>query len=120
MNNNEKEYEKIIEDFYKLSGVPLEALREIDTHIRSTINPVPYIINTLKNTLPEYGGNDMSTTKKSSFIGFLGGDYEDLGLFNTQQDAERGICSSNKLHELLEEFKGKKVKITIEEKAEGI
>lgn len=31
-----------------------EALREIDTHIRSTSKPVPHIIETLKNTLPEY------------------------------------------------------------------
>jgi hypothetical protein len=30
------------------------ALREIDTHIRSTPEPVNYIINTLKRTLPEY------------------------------------------------------------------
>lgn len=32
----------------------LEALREIDTHIRSTSAPIPHIINTLINTLPEY------------------------------------------------------------------
>jgi predicted RNase H-like nuclease (RuvC/YqgF family) len=30
------------------------ALREIDTHIRSTSEPIPYIIQTLKETLPEY------------------------------------------------------------------
>jgi predicted nucleic acid-binding Zn-ribbon protein len=30
------------------------ALREIDTHIRSTPEPIPYIIQTLKATLPEY------------------------------------------------------------------
>lgn len=30
------------------------ALREIDTHIRSTSEPVPYIIQTLIATLPEY------------------------------------------------------------------
>jgi septum formation inhibitor-activating ATPase MinD len=30
------------------------ALREIDTHIRCTPEPVPYIVNTLKETLPEY------------------------------------------------------------------
>jgi chromosome segregation ATPase len=34
------------------------ALREIDTHIRSTPEPVPYIIETLKRTLPEYGGDN--------------------------------------------------------------
>jgi hypothetical protein len=32
----------------------LKALREIDTHIRATREPVPYIIDTLKETLPEY------------------------------------------------------------------
>lgn len=35
-------------------NVYLESLREIDTHIRSTKEPIPYIIETLKNTLPEY------------------------------------------------------------------
>jgi hypothetical protein len=30
------------------------ALREIDTHIRSTSEPISYIIQTLKETLPEY------------------------------------------------------------------
>ncbi|PLS19468.1 hypothetical protein CVD28_03365 [Bacillus sp. M6-12] len=32
----------------------LQALREIDTHIRSTKDPLPYIIETLKKTLPEH------------------------------------------------------------------
>lgn len=32
----------------------VEALRDIDTHIRSTPEPVPHIINTLKETLPEF------------------------------------------------------------------
>jgi hypothetical protein len=31
-----------------------DALREIDTHIRATPEPVSYIIETLKKTLPEY------------------------------------------------------------------
>lgn len=30
------------------------ALREIDTHIQSTPEPLPYIIETIKNKLPEY------------------------------------------------------------------
>jgi phosphoenolpyruvate synthase/pyruvate phosphate dikinase len=32
----------------------INMLREIDSHIRSTSEPVPYIIRTLKNVLPEY------------------------------------------------------------------
>lgn len=36
----------------------LEALREIDTHIRATADPVPYIVATLKQALPEYKGWD--------------------------------------------------------------
>lgn len=32
----------------------LESLRDIETHIRSTPEPVPHIINTLKETLPEF------------------------------------------------------------------
>jgi len=31
-----------------------EALRYIDTHIRSTHEPIPYIVETLKRVLPEY------------------------------------------------------------------
>jgi hypothetical protein len=31
-----------------------EALREIDTHIRSTSDPIPYIVATLKRALLEY------------------------------------------------------------------
>lgn len=42
-----KEYQKLI-----------EALREIDTHIRATPDPVRYIVGTLKQTLPEYKGWD--------------------------------------------------------------
>jgi hypothetical protein len=34
--------------------VAQKALREIDTHIRSTKEPVPYIVETLKENLPEY------------------------------------------------------------------
>jgi chromosome segregation ATPase len=35
----------------------IDSLREIDTHIRSTKEPIPYIIGTLKNILPEYRDN---------------------------------------------------------------
>lgn len=35
-------------------NIYLEALREIDTHIRSTPEPLPKIIETLLKTLPEY------------------------------------------------------------------
>lgn len=35
-------------------GKTLRALREIDTHIRSTPEPIPYIVSTLKDILPEY------------------------------------------------------------------
>ncbi|GED55868.1 hypothetical protein EDM54_23790 [Brevibacillus borstelensis] len=31
-----------------------EALLEIDTHVRSTPEPIPYIVDTLKRALPEY------------------------------------------------------------------
>lgn len=32
----------------------LRALREIDTHIRATSDPIPHIVATLKRELPEY------------------------------------------------------------------
>jgi septal ring factor EnvC (AmiA/AmiB activator) len=31
-----------------------ESLREVDNHIRATDDPIPYIVKTLKKTLPEY------------------------------------------------------------------
>jgi len=31
-----------------------KAMREIDTHISSTHEPIPYIVETLKRMLPEY------------------------------------------------------------------
>jgi len=49
-----------------------------------------------------------------TLIGWLGVNYEDTGLFETKQDAERGINSDYKLHELLSAYDEKKVKITIE------
>ncbi|MED1863398.1 hypothetical protein P4V41_08010 [Fictibacillus nanhaiensis] len=35
----------------------LDTLRKIDTHIKSAEQPLPYIINTLQETLPEYKGD---------------------------------------------------------------
>jgi hypothetical protein len=49
-----------------------EALREIDSHIRSTSDPIPHIIETLKNTLPEYeGGNGMTKNLNEMSYGEL-------------------------------------------------
>ncbi|RXI65326.1 hypothetical protein DQN76_14660 [Clostridium tetani] len=57
--NNKKskaDIEEALKEFDKSmkNNIELEALREIDTHIRSTQNPIPYIIETLQNALPEY------------------------------------------------------------------
>lgn len=51
---------------------------------------------------------------KDVFLGWLGGDYEKLGLSRTKEDAVRGLFADDYLHELLEEFKGKKVLISVE------
>ncbi|MDO6659218.1 DUF5634 family protein [Bacillus thuringiensis] len=51
--------------------------------------------------------------EKKVITGWLGGDYDTLGIFDSQLDAERGIFPTKTLSELVEEFKGKKVKITI-------
>ncbi|MNC70274.1 hypothetical protein D3C75_1210670 [compost metagenome] len=37
-----------------LEGSLYESLREIDTHIRATSDPIPHIVATLKRVLPEY------------------------------------------------------------------
>ncbi|KON87403.1 hypothetical protein AF332_11580 [Sporosarcina globispora] len=49
------------EHFRGNDSIYLDALREIDTHIRATKDPVPFIIDTLKKTLPEY--NDQHTNR---------------------------------------------------------
>jgi vacuolar-type H+-ATPase subunit I/STV1 len=53
----DREYWELLERFGQLQAKAEKyenALREIDTHIRSTSEPVSYIIQTLKETLPEY------------------------------------------------------------------
>ena len=48
--------------------------------------------------------------------GWLGGNYDDFGLYDSKEDAERGIMPHKKLYEAISaKFDGKKVKITIEE-----
>ena len=56
----------------------------------------------------------MIKSEENEFIGWYGGDYEDAGFFGSKVDAERGMYSDDKLHELLKEFQGKKIKITVE------
>ena len=51
---------------------------------------------------------------KKELIGWLGGNYDDLGFYDDREDAERGMMPNDTLDELLEEFKGEKVRITIE------
>ena len=53
--------------------------------------------------------------KRQLFRGYLGGSYEKLGLWDNQKDAERGLVGGEYLHELLEGFNGKFVRITVEE-----
>jgi len=52
---------------------------------------------------------------KKDLKGYLGGSYEKLGLWDNEKDAEIGIVGGEYLHELLSEYDGKFVKITIEE-----
>lgn len=53
--------------------------------------------------------------KRTELIGWLGGHYDDLGFYDSKEDAERGHRPSEKFHDLIgEEFKGRKVKIVIE------
>jgi hypothetical protein len=49
-NYTNKQYVDLLAERDKL----IEGLREIDTHIRSTPEPVQYIVGTLKRVLPEY------------------------------------------------------------------
>ncbi|WP_350302600.1 hypothetical protein [Peribacillus frigoritolerans] len=46
-------------------------------------------------------------------IGWLGGERDDFGVYENKKDAIQGITPTNILSELLDEFKGKKVKLSI-------
>ena len=50
LDRKDEENRKLREERDKL----IEALRQVDTHIRATPDPVPYIVDTLKRALPEY------------------------------------------------------------------
>lgn len=47
---NQSEFKRTMEEREKL----IEGLREIDTHIKATSDPIPHIVQTLKELLPEY------------------------------------------------------------------
>lgn len=47
-------------------------------------------------------------------VGWFGGSYEDAGLFDTKEDAERGYMCDDRLHNIFDQYEGKKIKITIE------
>lgn len=69
MKSEEKQLERIKREFSPLNAATdaiwlikqaekaeeyLEALRDIETHIRATPEPIPHIMDTLKKTLPEF------------------------------------------------------------------
>lgn len=45
--------------------------------------------------------------------GWLGGVYDDFGMYSSKEDADRGILPDSTLDDLLDDFKGKRVSITI-------
>ncbi|MBG9586901.1 hypothetical protein [Cytobacillus firmus] len=51
VNNDWEEERYVLQD--KVESYE-KALRDIDTHIRATTEPVPYIVQTLLDTLPQY------------------------------------------------------------------
>ncbi len=51
---------------------------------------------------------------KKEYEFWLGGVYEDLGTFSNKRDADIGISPDETLDELLDEYKGKKIKLKIE------
>lgn len=52
--------------------------------------------------------------KSKTITGWFGGRYENSGLFKNKECAETGLDSRRLLHELFSEYRGKKIKITIE------
>lgn len=51
----------------------------------------------------------------SKFEGWVGGRYDDAGLFETKEDAARGMFPDDEaFYEIFSEYDGKKIKISIE------
>jgi hypothetical protein len=51
---------------------------------------------------------------RKEFVGWLGGHYDDFGFYNTKSDAERAYQPEEKIDDLFDGFKGKKVRIVFE------
>jgi len=52
---------------------------------------------------------------KKVIEGYLGGSYDDLGIFKTKEDAQIGMFPNQTMDDLMSEFKVKKIRITIED-----
>ena len=52
--------------------------------------------------------------KEKIIIGWCGVNYEDTGLFETREDADRGYRPDKRFYELFNPYDGKRIKITIE------
>lgn len=53
--------------------------------------------------------------KTKTIYCYLGGVYDDFGIYETKEDAERGHIPDEQMFEALSDFDGKKVKITVEQ-----
>ncbi|MNK73668.1 hypothetical protein D3C87_931660 [compost metagenome] len=51
---------------------------------------------------------------KKEIVGWLGGDYDRLSIYDNKKDAERGHYGGETLDDLTREFQEKKVRIVIE------
>lgn len=63
----------------------------------------------MKNLHEKYDKN------KKEWIGWLGGEYDNFGFYDSKADAERGYQPAEKISELIgNKFKGEKIKMSIE------
>lgn len=53
---------------------------------------------------------------KKEFIGYIGGDYDNLGLFKNKEDSENPFAIPRvEFDDLLKEFKGRKISIIVDD-----
>jgi len=52
---------------------------------------------------------------KKIIEGWLGGQWDDFGIYETKIDAKRGIYPKHEMFELMEDFDSKRVRIIVEE-----
>jgi hypothetical protein len=90
-----------------------KAFNYIESDERNTLIMESHIYSLL-NVINEMQESSRETKFKKEIHCWLGGEWDDFGIFDNKEDAEYGMFPKEYLHEALKEFKGKKVRMLVE------